>query len=86
MLCRGTPVSLTIIGGVGAARPGPLAGGFGAGLLGTNPVSFGTKGPVDIMGVERGTGGGDRGFSKLVSVGGNRGLAGGLIIGLIAAA
>lgn len=87
MLGRGKPTFslLTFIGAAGAVLTGPAMGGLGGGRLGTKPVvfSFAMNGPVLINGVVFGTGGGDLGFSKLVSVGGNRGLDGGLIIGLI---
>lgn len=68
----------------GAVLAGPLRGGLGAGLLGTKPEGSFVKPDADSRGVERGIGGGDRGFSKLGAVGGNLGLDGGLIIGLIA--
>ena len=72
-------------GAAGAVRTGPFMGGLGGGRLGTKPVvfSFAMNGPVLISGVVFGTGGGALGFSKLVSVGGNLGLDGGLSIGLI---
>jgi hypothetical protein len=80
---------LLVTGGGGAALCGPLralTGGLGAGRLGTSPLtSFGRiERPCRAAGGPRGIGGGDLGFSKLVSVcTGNRGLAGGLINGVI---
>lgn len=76
------------MGGAGAARVGPLIapGGLGAGRLGTSPLR--SLGIFEFTGgngaAVLGTGGGALGFSKLLSVfEGNRGLAGGLIIGVI---
>ena len=63
-------------------------GGLGAGRFGVRLVIGGGGGEVgDVMAdAERGMGGGALGFSKLSSpLRGNRGLAGGLIIGGIAA-
>lgn len=74
------PESFPPCGGGGAALVGccpwtPI-GGLGAGRLGTRPLaSFGWI----VSGVFPGTGGGDLGFSKLVSwFEGNLGLGGGL--------
>ena len=79
-------IGRSLITGVpaGAVLDGPLRGGLGAGLLGTKPDGSLVKPDAASIGVERGIGGGDRGFSKLGAVGGNRGLDGGLIIGVIA--
>lgn len=75
------PESLPPAGTGGAALAGAGTGGLGAGRLGIIPLlllSLGWK--LEFM---PGTGGGARGFSKLVSwFDGKRGLAGGLIIGV----
>lgn len=68
----------------GAVLAGPLSGGLGAGLLGTSPEGSFVNADVPSAGVDRGIGGGERGFSKLGAVGGNLGLDGGLIIGVMA--
>jgi hypothetical protein len=72
-------------GGGGAALVGPCneTGGLGAGRLGTRPFTSFSCNVSAGPGLGRGTGGGDRGFSKLVSwFAGNLGLGGGLIMGV----
>lgn len=70
-LCLGSPTPESLPGGGGAARVGPVdvedPGGLGAGRLGTMALTSLVCIAIVALAPGLGTGGADRGFSKLVS-------------------